>query len=507
MRHSTIAVGLVAPAVLLAPGVVHAAGAATGPSSSESPYVVRSVPGVVTTSILTVGDRAPNGYRLVGLPDGLGAFDNGDGTFTLLVNHELGPQAGAVRDHGSAGAFVSRWTVDSETLEVLDGEDLIQRLLRPAAAGGWEPAPGAVSRLCSADLPPAGTFFDAASGAGTEQRLFLDGEENIEANGTDFFGRGLAHVVDGPDAGTSYVLPAFGHQEWENLVTQPRTGPQTVVVATNDDNAGQVFVYVGAKRTAGNDVERAGLTGGRLYGVQIEGLYGSAREDDSTVVGPEGRAFKLVPMPDVSTLRPGQIDSAAQARNISRMGRPEDAVWETAGDGLYFASTGVNNPGFDPPQPSFTRISRVWHLQFNDPSDVTAGGVARIALAGPDYDPLTSEAPQGPRMMDNLTLTDRGQVLIQEDTGNQPYVSGIWQLDPASGKARRVATLDPDRFLPGEPGFLTQSEESSGIIPAPFLGRGKYLITAQAHYTHQDPELVQGGQLLVLHVPSGQPVR
>lgn len=32
--------------------------------------------------IMTVGDAAPNGYRMAGIPDGLGAFDNGDGTFT-----------------------------------------------------------------------------------------------------------------------------------------------------------------------------------------------------------------------------------------------------------------------------------------------------------------------------------------------------------------------------------------------------------------------------------------
>ena len=107
-------------------------GTNTGPSSSETPYVVRTVPGVVTTSILTVGDRAPNGYRLVGLADGLGAFDNGDGTFTLLVDHELGAHASLVRAHGSTGAFVSRWTVDSETLEVLDGR-------RPRSSGCSSP--------------------------------------------------------------------------------------------------------------------------------------------------------------------------------------------------------------------------------------------------------------------------------------------------------------------------------------------------------------------------------
>lgn len=488
MRYSTIAVGLVAPAVLLVPGVVNAAGTTTGPSSSESPYVVRTVPGVVTTSILTVGDRAPNGYRLVGLPDGLGAHDNGDGTFTLLVNHELGAHASLVRAHGSTGAFVSRWTVDSETLEVLDGGDLVQRILKPAVGGGWEPAPGAMSRLCSADLPALGTFYDAATGSGTRQRLLLNGEENTD----DPFGRAFAHVVDGPDAGSSYVLSAFGRQEWENLVTQPGGRPSTVVAASNDESTGQVYLYVGAKKVEGNDVERAGLTGGKLYGIKIAGIS-PQREDDDTVVAPEGARFDVVELPDVSTVTPARMDVLANRAGVSRMARPEDAVWDLDGSGLYVASTA-----------SFGRTSRLWHLTFDDPSDVTAGGVAQVALASPPY---VAEAPEGPRMMDNVTLTDRGQVLIQEDTGNQPYVSGIYQLDPSTGALRRIAEHDPDRFLPGAPGFLTQSEESSGIIPAPFLGRGKYLLTSMAHLASQDPELVQGGQLLVLHVPPGQPVR
>ncbi|MDP2161238.1 MAG: hypothetical protein Q8K02_12190, partial [Flavobacterium sp.] len=39
--------------------------------------------------IITVGETAANGYRMVGVPDGLGAIDNGDGSFTLLMNHEI----------------------------------------------------------------------------------------------------------------------------------------------------------------------------------------------------------------------------------------------------------------------------------------------------------------------------------------------------------------------------------------------------------------------------------
>ena len=135
----------------------------TGPSSSQSPYLVRTEAGVVTVSILTVGDAVNykadgiTPYRMVGIPDGLGAFDNGDGTFTVLMNHELastrtGP-SGIVRDHGFAGAFVSKWIIDKTTLTVLHGEDLMKnvyawiRILVPTL-----PLPvrcsGSVRRIC-----------------------------------------------------------------------------------------------------------------------------------------------------------------------------------------------------------------------------------------------------------------------------------------------------------------------------------------------------------------------
>ena len=35
-------------------------------------------------------------YRMAGIPDGLGAFDNGDGTLTVLMNQELPNTAGIV---------------------------------------------------------------------------------------------------------------------------------------------------------------------------------------------------------------------------------------------------------------------------------------------------------------------------------------------------------------------------------------------------------------------------
>jgi hypothetical protein len=54
---------------------------------------------------------------------------------------------------------------------------------------------------------------------------------------------------------------------------------------------------------------------------------------------------------------------------------------------------------------------------------------------------------------------------------------------------------------------LTQDEESSGVIDvSAILGSGWYLLDVQAHYNPDpsDPELVEGGQLLAMHIPPGK---
>jgi hypothetical protein len=109
-------------------------------------------------------------------------------------------------------------------------------------------------------------------------------------------------------------------------------------------------------------------------------------------------------------------------------------------------------------------------------------------------------------MLDNMTVNTRGQVISQEDVGNNAYLGGVYQYDPSTGGLVRIAEHDPARFAVGGSAFITQDEESYGVIPATFLGSGKYLIDVQSHRASPDPELVEGGQLLVLHVPPGKPV-
>lgn len=487
MKRSTLATIVASTSLcLIGAGTAFAVPAIQGPSSSASPYMLTERPGVVTRSILTVGDLV-GGYTMAGIADGLGAYDNGDGSFTVLMNHELGSGAGVVRAHGAKGSFVSKWTISKDSLEVLSGEDLIKQV-KSWNGTAWVTDTTALNRMCSADLPDASAFYNAASGKGTQNRIFMNGEEA----GAE--GRALAHVVEGPDAGTSYILPGLGRASWENVVAMPNTGDKTVVVGLDDSGGGQVYVYVGEKKATGNDVEKAGLTGGTLYGLKIAGV---PTENDATAVG-AGAAFSLVKIGDAANLTGAQLEAKSALLGVSALARPEDGAWDpTNPGGFYFATTG-----------SFKGISRLWHLDFAEVSDVTAGGTASIAVASPAYDATKSSAEQaGPRMMDNITVNDRGQVLVQEDPGGQDYLSGIFQYDPATGTAIRIARHDANRFAPSAANFLTRDEESSGIIPVPFLGEGKYLFDVQAHYSTGDVATVEGGQLGLLQVAPGKPVK
>lgn len=108
-----------------------------------------------------------------------------------------------------------------------------------------------------------------------------------------------------------------------------------------------------------------------------------------------------------------------------------------------------------------------------------------------------------PKMMDNITVTKDGKVLIQEDVGNQAHLGKIWMYDPTTDALTLLAQHDPARFTVGGADFLTTDEEASGIIDVTDIlgsaGQHTYLLDVQAHYNSADPELVQGGQLLLMH--------
>jgi Alkaline phosphatase PhoX len=525
-RKSLLGLAVVAVLVATASVAMAAPGTETGPSSSQSPYLVPTKAGVVTKSLLTVGDSVttkPDGtpYRMVGIPDGLGAFDNGDGTFTVLMNHELGSSQGVVRAHGARGAFVSRWTVRTSDLTVLKGEDQIQSLhtwdpALNAGAGDWQvtsgdAAPARLNRLCSADLAPVSAFFNAASGRGYHGRLFMDGEEG----GTG--GRPFGHVVA---SGDSYELtPWLGNLSFENVVAHPNTrSDATVAMGLDDGDATvgqQVYLYRGIKTGAGNPVQRAGLTNGKLYGVKVGGVPQSEYQKTDWQVGDQV-PFELADVSQYAgvggTSADGIVNTLeedSQAKGVTNFQRPEDGAWDPSNPSdFYFVTTSSFGPL---PGENRTGQTRLWRLRFEDPTDPSSGGTLTLLVNGPvgtaDSPPATgtqSTSAAGPQMLDNLTV-NRGRVVALEDVGSQAYLGGVWVYDIAGGGLVEIAQHDPTRFTPGAPGFLTKDEESSGVIPAPFLGTGWYLLDVQAHYTISG-ELVQGGQLLAMHVPAGKPL-
>jgi hypothetical protein len=455
----------------------------TSDSSSQAPYVIPTRNNVLTRSILTVGDAVnykadgTTPYRMVGIPDGLGAFDNNDGTFTLLMNHELTAGSGIVRAHGFAGAFVSRWIIEKEGLTAIHGEDLMKQVFRyDVATSSYLPLSGALARFCSGDLPALTAFYNPETGLGYNGRIYMNGEENGAT------GRAFAHFMDG----RSYELPALGKFSWENAVANPATGDATVVAGTDDTGAGGGFpgglvtVYVGQKSNSENAVEAAGLKGGNVFAIRVDGLAG---ESDSTTNVP--RSFGAKNLGNVTSLTGVGLKALAFAAPAATgFNRPEDASWDPSNpNDLYFVTTA-----------SFTGHSRLWRLHFVDPANPTAGGTASILIDG---------AVSGPKMMDNITVNQRGTILIQEDVGNNAHIGKVWRYTIATGTLEIIAQHDPSLF--SGPSALTIDEESSGVIPMDdILGEGWYLLDVQAHYNAGDTELVEGGQLLGLHFAPGQ---
>jgi hypothetical protein len=454
-KRRLAAVAAVGTAAMSIGGVALAApGGTTGPSSSDGPYLVRHVPGVTLTSVLTAGD-AVGGYRMAGTPDGLGAFDNGDGTFTVLMNHEFSAGTSVPRSHGNtSGAFVSRWVIDKATLRVISGRDQITNLITTGSKN--------IDRLCSADLPALTAFYNPGTGLGYNGRIFMNGEESAPN------GRAFGNVVS---TGDTYELTALGKAGWENVAANPSTGDKTVIVGQSDGGTQNVYVYAGDKQAAGSPVEKAGLTNGTRKSIQVTGFPVESGAVD----------FPTTP-------QPFSVSDTGTAFD-----RPEDGAWDpTNPNDYYFVTTA-----------SMSKHSRLWRLHFADASKPELGGTITKVLEGPADD---SPSSVGLKMMDNITVNSRGQVLIQEDPGGNPYLAGIYQFDPATGVARRIADHDPQRFTPDGAYFDTVDEESSGIIWAPFLGGGTYLLDDQNHTKVADPAIVEKGQLLLLTVPPGQPL-
>ena len=130
----------------------------------------------------------------------------------------------------------------------------------------------------------------------------------------------------------------------------------------------------------------------------------------------------------------------------------------------------------------------------------------------------------------NMTVDDDGNLILQEDPGNQAHLARIWKYYPLGDELVEIAKHDPARFSDPPTAPFSRDEESSGVIEITHLFRKNsqssdwgrcdrhdddefderfkwakrgylyYLGVTQAHYSAGD-ELVEGGQLYIIAVP------
>ena len=496
-------VAATASAAVAAPGTT-----STGPNTKTKPYVLPAADGVDVKSLLTVGEgAASNAYEMVGIPDGLGLVrpEEGSRDFTLLMNHELRGNVGAVRKHGRIGAFVSELEIDSRSFEVEDGRDLIDPDVRywnyvtesygpipsPAGVNPRDPSDTFVAqtaefwRFCSSSITEWGQLFDRSTKKGYNGQIYFANEEN----GNE--GRLFGVTTDGQ----AQQLPRLGQFSWENTVVAYNKSETTTVIGNDDSGDGQLFVYEGTKQDSGNAFAEAGLTNGVN---KVLDLADETVSTDAQFRAKYGKG-KAVPFTlDTDEVVDWDSSGARQNKDAVAKGltlnRVEDGVFDPRHPNAYYVLTTEGAPGVVPSEPSVSRDGGgLWKVVFEDTENPEEGGTIELLLDG-------SEAPFLNKP-DNMGIDKFGNLLIQEDPGNNAQLARIVAYDVDTGKRGVVAEFDPAVFRAGGAGFLTQDEESSGIIDAsPALGKGWFLFDAQVHKAHSDAAKVEHGQLLALHV-------
>ena len=512
-------IALCAAAVTAATAVPASAATSKGPSTTVAPYVLPVADGVSIKSLLTVNDKTTdNGYRMAGIPDGIGVKRDG-ADIVAYVNHELRATAGIVRRHGEKGAFVSRLVIDPVTGRVKHGSDLIDPGTRywdyPAGAYAAAPVPPAdfdpaadpsnpdvhkkvFSRFCSSALTAPGQLHNSRTKAGYTGQLYFGNEE------TGNEGRSFGITTDG----LATQLPRLGLFSWENTKVAGNTTNTTVVMGNEDATPGELWTYVGAKRTTGSAVAKAGLTNGRNHVVKVAGV---TTDLAFRAAHPTGTAVPFT-LNDVEWNQSGKAQNAeALAEGGLGFSRVEDGDFDPDNRNDYYFVTTEGGDKTPTPDGVTRDGGGLWKLSFTDVNKPKLGGTLTLLLDGTESWGTQEDKINKP---DNMTIDRAGNLLIQEDPGGNDQVARILSYRIADGARGVVARFDPALFgatiptgtTPDTRAVFTTDEESSGIVQLP---GGAYLFDAQVHSAKNLPagtgpgtveELVENGQLLRMWV-------
>lgn len=499
--------------------------------ASAEPAVVymESVNSQVTlTPFLTAGDKVGS-YVVPGIPDGFGALPGEKGMLKLLTNHEWSVTnaiaAGRTTAAGAAsGSFISESHYNIETGEVEKMRDFISDIVwydyfmglhgsTPGAPDGaaakdayqTETHSRLINRFCSAALAPAGLFYDKASGLGYQGAVFLAGEEGSDES------RAFAANMDGQ----LVQIPRFGLAAWENLVPAANKGKTTVVMGLEDGSAtdSQLWLYQGNKSKSGAWYEKAGFNNGKLYV-----LSGGSIANDNAFRTSVGKNSPVEVTFEQINWKANGIEQNKQANSLGmEMARVEDGHFDpNKPNDFYFVTTESNkDPKATAANAATPTVSRdggaLWRLRFADVNNPLKGATLEMLLDG-------SEAPFLSKP-DNIVVDDAGNVLIQEDPGRNELLARIVAYNIKSKKVAALAQFKASYFATGAPAFITNDEESSGIIEVTdYLKKGSkdkaryYMYVAQVHATTAKsrpdldptsswlPSAIEGGQWYVMKI-------
>jgi hypothetical protein len=496
------------------PVAVAGSGLAT---TAVKPYVAPVGGRYAVKALFSVDDRVPllggapgQEYRMVGIPDGLGAHPNGDGTSTLFMNHELGftaqsePVVGGPKNRG---AIVSQWILDADGDPVAGKRAYDQifdenTLLGPAPVVGNEAQmPRQLARFCSGFLAGPADAFD--------RPIYLTNEESSGAETFDGKGGQSVAIFDGE----LHTLPKLGRFPKENTNVQPRRDIRTVILPTEDGPAtldNQLYMYVGTKDRSDDAtvLARNGLDNGKLYVFRsLDPDRNSERTFTSGSV-----AGKWVEIPDAEALTDTQLEAASDAVGAMTFVRPEDGAFNPNNPDEFFFDTTGSSSGADD---GVNELGRLYSLRLN-PSDPLKPATLSVV-----YNADTVVAAGGDTAIspDNIGVSGRYLMINEDGTTESRLVmaakgrdGSIWRFDLVKGRvgvdastATRVAQLDPpgrDDVAVG-PGVW----ETSGIIDASAMfGADTWLSDVQAHPPTTPPVgptvTVEDGQLFLLR-PTG----
>ena len=447
------------------------------------------------TNGLNPGDSV---FAPVGIFDGMGAYDNGNGTYSLLVNAEIGPGKGygfSVEGLNPVvdGARISKFIIDKDSdddasngfqSKLLAGGLAYDEVISPVA--GF--ATGAMNRFCSANLIQAGAF----NGRGFADTIFLMGEES--APGNRFF------ALD-PNGGKLYHVPAFGFGGWESATAVDTGNANTVAVMLFDDANAPLYLWVGAKDAGSSDfLARNGIaaSSGSLYAWKADGIAATpaalAAVDLNTAVAGGwvllGSGDQIAALPDAAAQR-----TLAFTQGAMQFTRVEDGdVSPLTGQQVVFNSTGGSGADL------YGSTYVVDLAAAFDANGLLASGLTTSLKVLVDTDKLTGlDRQNGIRSQDNLAWGSDNFIYIQEDkslssgTADGQFGSqeaSIWKVDPVTGLANRWAQIDrsatPMAYGQTDAAPLDIGNwESSGIIDVSAIygaAAGAYfLANVQAH--------------------------